>query len=103
MLCRHKGDTPETWGQCQLEVDLGSESLPAASSHLEGTFEWNSRDVVMTCDTPNVEGRFNKYIVDDLMAKNCQPPAIPHLQNSMLFCSQTLSALFIYKYFGRVL
>lgn len=39
----------------------------------------------MTCNTPNVEGHFNKYSVDELMAKTCQPPAIPCLQNGTLF------------------
>lgn len=40
----------------------------------------------MACNTPNVEGHFNKkYTVDELMAKNCQPPPIRYLQNSMFF------------------
>lgn len=31
------------------------------------------------------KGHFNMYTVEELMAKNCQPPAIPYLQNGTLF------------------
>ncbi|KAK2517274.1 hypothetical protein Q9233_013302 [Columba guinea] len=47
-----------------------------------------------------MEGPFNKYVVDELMAKNYQPPAIPYLQNYTLFVFPNMT---YFVYFANAL